>query len=38
VTARTGVSRELKYERAQQVLTGLLFEVLEIEVKVGHDG
>ena len=26
------------YERAQQVVTGLLSEVLEIEVKIGHDG
>jgi hypothetical protein len=37
VAAWTGVSRELKYERAQQVVTGLLSEVLEIEVKIGHD-
>ena len=38
VTAWTRVGGELKYERAQQVVTGLFSEVLEVEVKIGHDG
>ena len=37
-TAMTGASGKLRYERKQQVMTGLLSEVLEIEVEIGHDG
>jgi hypothetical protein len=37
VAAWTRVGRELKYEGAQQVVTGLLAEIPEIEVEVGHD-
>ena len=38
VTARTRTSRKLKYKRTEEVVTGLLVEIPEIEVKVGHDG
>ena len=37
VTARTRGSRKLGYEREQQVVTGLLPEIPEIEVIVCHD-
>ena len=38
VAVRTIAGRKLGYERAQQVVTTLLVEIPEIEVKVGHDG
>jgi hypothetical protein len=38
VAARTGASRKLENERKQQIATGFLFDIPEIEVKVGHDG
>ena len=38
VAVRTRVGRKLSYERVQQIVTALLVEILEIEVKVGHDG
>jgi len=38
VTARARGSRKQDYERKQQVMAGLLFEIPEIKVKIGHDG
>ena len=38
VAAWNRVGGELNDERAQEVVTGLLSEVLEIEVKIGYDG
>ena len=38
VAARVGSSRKLRYKRKQQVVTGLLLEIPEIEVKVRYDG
>ena len=38
VAARTRARRELGYEGKQKVMTGLLVEIPEIEVEVGHDG
>jgi hypothetical protein len=37
-TARTRASEKLKYERAQEIVTGLFIGIRGIEVKVGHDG
>jgi hypothetical protein len=38
VTARNRASEKLKYERAQEIVTGLCIEIRGIEVKVCHDG
>ena len=38
VTAGTRSSGELRYERAQEIVTCLLIDILGIEVKIGHDG
>jgi hypothetical protein len=38
VAVRTRASGKLGDERKKQVVTALLVEIPEIEVKVGHDG
>ena len=37
VAVRAGAGGKLGYERKEQVVTGLLVKIPEIEVKVGHD-
>jgi hypothetical protein len=38
VTTVTGASRKLENEGKKQVVTGLLVEIFEVEIKVGNDG